>query len=879
MESFVTQTSDSTPGLNPPGSLRQAMHRIERSLRGLKHGRLLLRIARWSSGAFLAGLVFQIFPTLGRASLDALRATRTWLVANVGPELIATVLVFTALMLVPAASMNWRRWLSFRNHTSSLLLLVGSSISLAIGNGPLWAALFAGLAALCWPWPHRPFDVEETRDLEAPILGASEDLFHRDRFVRFVAAQLTLHGARCPRVAIQGAVGTGKTSVANLVRERLEADGHLVVRFDPWHHRDRASCREALLTAIEDAMLPRPRYKGVLVRQRLFLWRVWLKLVDQLAWIELLGSQVERRLALGQDELGAELRAALPDGKRLVVFVDDLERCAADVALDLLMNVKEIVNAPGLAYLLTFDDTRLAERVKRAEDAFPGEDPAHLDKVIDLRFILPAPLPEDQREARRRFGAVWTQLAERLDAIEAIACVLPSSLRDQKRFLLFAAARLSDLPTRPEWLRLDDRFLLALLLVEFLHPGFLDIASASDAIQAELDSGVLRAALRSTLDPFSGADSAVSGEAGTAFVAGSEPGQSAYARATQIGNEAHNSRGHIAWIRGEGPADDEWIFQELARHLVPGAGVADLVPNLAQQSSDRLSVMITAASRVRERLLEIVVEAPTAAAQEECFALMGTIEAAREAVLDELLRRRIEPGQDLFTRSIGSLSRWGQFGGPYVPHLRCEANLAVRLAQHAGSGAMNFLLALDQRPSVFDPPGFAKFRSRLEHLLADRASDRLEALFSEPNGMGIVAQGGSNVRESRFIFDLKSAFYSPERCERLVKLAEGSNVDVRHNLISYFVSLHWRSETNVGFGPRQAGWLAKIWSLVVKEPINRRLMGEVVETRKFLISRGLEEASFPFPPWWQPAIAEHEQRLDWEAIAVEIEIPQRESPH
>ncbi|MEW5884950.1 MAG: P-loop NTPase fold protein [Armatimonadota bacterium] len=739
------------------------------------------------------------------------------------------------------------------------------TLSALFGIGAIPTTLIVALAALFWPWPQLlAYDGDEAQDLEAPIRRATDDLFHREQFVRFIVAQLTLPGVRCPRIAITGSVGTGKTSVANLIIERLEADAHLVVRFDPWHHSDRSNCRDALLTAIEDAMLPRPRYRGVLVRQRLFLRRVWGKLVDEVAWIDLLGSHVERRLALGQGELGAALRTALPPGKRLIVFVDDLERCAAEVALDLLMNVKEVVNAPGLAYLLAFDEKRLIEQ--QADEVFPGDDPAHLDKVIDLRLELPLPRAEDESEARQRFGAAIAQgSALNLDAVELISDVLPRSLRNQKRFLLFAAARLSHLPARPDWLQLDERFLVVLLLTEFFEPGFLDRGAESEPIQSDLDSGVLRETVRATNTSSRGRTRTEDPE--PPFSPGSDDGRAAYARARDIGNEAHNSRGHIAWLRGEGLSYDEEIFHKLARGLRPGVTVNNWLPVLTEESPERLLAMLGATSRIRERLLEIVADVPTAAEQDDTFSLMTTVESGRREILAELNRRGVQPGPVLFSGALSSLSRWGHFGGPYVEHLEEEARFAHRLAETAGPAAMEYVAALGHRPSTLDGPGFSTFQSQLKTILLEQAADQLEVLFSEPGGVESLAEAWSNRQENSLVFDLSSPFHSADRRARLLDLADEAEPEVQKNFIWFLRILNWWTGQRNQPLAEHDSWIANIWSAAVRAPLNRRIMGELDQARSFFIERGVSEAHLPLPPWWLAHLAEHERKLSWDLVS------------
>jgi hypothetical protein len=72
----------------------------------------------------------------------------------------------------------------------------------------------------------------------------------------------------------------------------------------------------------------------------------------------------------------------------LVVFIDDLDRCTPEKALQVLEALKLFLDAPGCVYVLGLDSHAIEEAVRTR---YHGEVKAreYLEKIIQLPFILP----------------------------------------------------------------------------------------------------------------------------------------------------------------------------------------------------------------------------------------------------------------------------------------------------------------------------------------------------------------------------------------------------------------------------------------------------------------------------------------------------------
>jgi hypothetical protein len=83
----------------------------------------------------------------------------------------------------------------------------------------------------------------------------------------------------------------------------------------------------------------------------------------------------------------------------LVIFVDDLDRCLPDRALQVLETIKLFLDVPGCAFFLGADHERIEDVVRQRYGSQPADVGEHyLEKLVQLPFSLP-PLEETQMDA------------------------------------------------------------------------------------------------------------------------------------------------------------------------------------------------------------------------------------------------------------------------------------------------------------------------------------------------------------------------------------------------------------------------------------------------------------------------------------------------
>ncbi len=113
-----------------------------------------------------------------------------------------------------------------------------------------------------------------------------------------------------------------------------------------------------------------------------------------------------------KQQFGRLIRHATHKG-RLVIIVDDLERCPSDRALDVCQVASQLLAQPGVVTILLADMEPIARSAgARYAESMPSDVPVdpeeigrrYLAKIVQLEIALPPPAPDDMRRVIREYG-------------------------------------------------------------------------------------------------------------------------------------------------------------------------------------------------------------------------------------------------------------------------------------------------------------------------------------------------------------------------------------------------------------------------------------------------------------------------------------------
>lgn len=123
-----------------------------------------------------------------------------------------------------------------------------------------------------------------------------------------------------------------------------------------------------------------------------------------------------------------ETIAALLDGRRVVVFIDDLDRADPRLVPKTLLAMRELLDWPGFSFVLAFDKRAISSALYEYSKAFGEDAQGFLEKVIDVPFDVPDPSALQRRRLAERAFAACCDLMP-VEVVEALQALLPSQPR------------------------------------------------------------------------------------------------------------------------------------------------------------------------------------------------------------------------------------------------------------------------------------------------------------------------------------------------------------------------------------------------------------------------------------------------------------------
>lgn len=313
-----------------------------------------------------------------------------------------------------------------------------------------------------------------------------------------IALQLhrLIRGAKTPaNIALYGRWGAGKTSLSNLLREECKADGGLnFVRFDAFKWVETPLRRHFLSQVARELGIKGRQFGSGLYEQVVRIdisfpstrasWFVFAALIMLLVGSIALsvnysgtqGSDVISTVlqSLGFTSLTALVAAALfflagktlpvkrtieapssdeqfevlfyelvrrAKGDRLVIFVDELDRCSAEEVVETLETIKTFLDIPRCVFIVAADrgvlESALSRRARQVKPSgvHPYYDSAseYLDKMFHYHLELPPLRPHRLSSFALALttdcGGVWDRVERKL----IIPVLIPTSVRSPRR--------------------------------------------------------------------------------------------------------------------------------------------------------------------------------------------------------------------------------------------------------------------------------------------------------------------------------------------------------------------------------------------------------------------------------------------------------------
>jgi len=334
------------------------------------------------------------------------------------------------------------------------------------------------------------------------IENASDDSFRHEDVVEELA-QLALHGPAPSNIALFAPWGTGKSGIAKLLQPRIEGANQRFVYFDAFKHRETPLRRSFLRTAVKkldhgslgsiDTKLygervtqtlnesDKKKLAGMIVGgvlgALLFAGLVSLvlsklqpgpfnedfpdlfaKTSGVLALIGgLLGIALTSLIngysvtktstpVAEDDEFEREFKSLVRGSKRVVVFIDELDRCSADDVVEALETMRIFLETLNCVFVVAIDQQSLEQALRRKARQETPVDETHpyfsstgsyIDKIFQYQVALPPLRSRDMegfiRDLVHDRPGLWRDLKDRDELQDVTGALAPTHVTSPRR--------------------------------------------------------------------------------------------------------------------------------------------------------------------------------------------------------------------------------------------------------------------------------------------------------------------------------------------------------------------------------------------------------------------------------------------------------------
>lgn len=280
-------------------------------------------------------------------------------------------------------------------------------------------------------------------------------------------------------IGVHAKWGGGKSTVLNLIRSELaQVDDVLVVGTNPWEYDDHDDVKGTLIAEVLDGLREHfDQDAGLKTKIGDLLGRISWSRVGKVVAKGVLTQSLDfeglaealkpkprdsaETMAGFKAEFG-KLVDSLPNTKRVVVLVDDLDRCMPSATVATLEAIKLFLSVQGMAFVIAADQDMVRDAIAMNLGGSPESSrfaQRYLDKIVQLPVSLPF-LPVHEAEAY--LGLLLSRSGLDADEFDALLRHANERRTASKVPLL---SEMNDLGAKPD----DDTLRLASQLVHGLR--------------------------------------------------------------------------------------------------------------------------------------------------------------------------------------------------------------------------------------------------------------------------------------------------------------------------------------------------------------------------------------------------------------------------
>jgi hypothetical protein len=332
-----------------------------------------------------------------------------------------------------------------------------------------------------------------------PVANASNDRYGFLRHAKLLCGEIMNSDSLPLSLGVFGPWGSGKSSFMNICRSVLSSQGVRTISFNPWKYDTRDEVWHAIIQSILTDIKEDPgAASGFGLESPSGLADKISRLSSTLAWLLTRGvvptlsggmlsaesldklheawtaRQLEnyRHVNVFEQDFCEVVDACVHDseGKRLVIFIDDLDRCSGQEAIKVLDSLKLFLGNSSCVFVLGMDHEIIAEAAAKKQSGEIGRGRQYLEKLIQFPYHLPSISTE---AIQRDLYPHVSRLGEDSSMWELIRIAFDGNPRKVRRFINaynMAALTLggqTEEPSRDRLMRMAE-----LLAIRICFPDF-----------------------------------------------------------------------------------------------------------------------------------------------------------------------------------------------------------------------------------------------------------------------------------------------------------------------------------------------------------------------------------------------------------------------
>ncbi|WP_185937105.1 KAP family P-loop NTPase fold protein [Chitinophaga polysaccharea] len=212
------------------------------------------------------------------------------------------------------------------------------------------------------------------------------DKYHRSKTAEYIAQKIEVQppNAGAFAIGISGKWGTGKTSFCNLIKNHLNDENTIIIDFNPW----RSHSPTKIIEDFFELLIKKINYYDPSLSKDIADYANSLLTISESKYGKLVSEAINILFSKEEKkDLYGRINDALPKiPKKILVFIDDVDRLNKLEIIEVLRLIRNTANFNNVVYVICYDKEYVNAAIKIINEC---DSDTFLEKIIPFEFNLP----------------------------------------------------------------------------------------------------------------------------------------------------------------------------------------------------------------------------------------------------------------------------------------------------------------------------------------------------------------------------------------------------------------------------------------------------------------------------------------------------------